>query len=236
IDLDGVDIPVRENLWWALRHLQLDDEPRILWIDAICINQTDTEERNYQVSRMDYIYHSASRCIAWVGMPEIGPDLGVEDCGPAMNFITRANLDQGKNTPPSILSEQDRRELDSLESLCRRRYWSRLWIIQEILLSKSVHIQCGPHYVLWQSLRYIFNNLKACLHVSYQFSITCSAPFRLGQAAFHRDAEPGLASPLADLTLQFKGSQCEDPRDNVFGLLGLTRHCCRDAVPTDYSM
>ncbi|PVH74625.1 HET-domain-containing protein, partial [Cadophora sp. DSE1049] len=175
INMDGVDIPVRENLWWALHYLQLDDQPRILWIDALCINQTDTEERNYQVSRMDYIYHSASRCIAWIGKAEIRPDLEADDCKLAMEFITRVSIHEDETKLPITLSSQERREHDSLESLCRRKYWTRLWIIQEVVLSKSVQVQCGSHSVPWTSLRYIFHNLKAYVHASYQFSITCSA-------------------------------------------------------------
>lgn len=235
--MDGVEIPVRENLWWALHHLQLDDEPRVSWIDALCINQNNTEEKNYQVSRMDYIYHSASRCIAWIGKAEVGPELETDDCSLAMDFIITANIDQGKTKPPLNLSRQERREHDSLESLCRRKYWTRLWIIQEIALSKSVLVQCGSRSVPWTLLRYLFNNLRSCVHASYRFSITCSAPFRLSQAAIDKDERRfPLALPLADLTLKFKGSEYEDPRDAVFGLLGFTLLCCRDAVRADYLM
>ncbi|KAG4432302.1 hypothetical protein IFR05_012209 [Cadophora sp. M221] len=237
IDIDGVDTSVRENLWWALRHLQLEDRPRILWIDALCINQKDTEERNYQVSRMDYIYHSASRCIAWVGKEEIGPGLEVDDCKLAMEFINRTNSPSADLKPSTKLSTQAMMEHDSLELLCRRRYWTRLWIIQEVLLSKSVQVQCGSHSVPWTALSYLFDHLKTYVHASYQFSITSSAPFRLSQA-WSLTVKGGVGTsppPLADLVLLFKESQCEDPRDTVFGLIGLTDVCCRNGVPADYS-
>ena len=47
IYLDKQEVRIRENLWWALRHLRLANEERILWIDALCINQKDIEERNH---------------------------------------------------------------------------------------------------------------------------------------------------------------------------------------------
>ncbi|KAH7305735.1 heterokaryon incompatibility protein-domain-containing protein, partial [Rhexocercosporidium sp. MPI-PUGE-AT-0058] len=237
VDMDGVEFPVRENLWWALWHLRLEDRPRTLWIDALCINQKDTEERNYQVSRMDYIYHSASQCIAWVGKEEIGPGLEIDDCKLAIEFLDRINSHDAEASSSIALSTQAEMELNSLELLCYRRYWTRLWIIQEVLLSKSVRIQCGPKSIPWTALTFLFDNLKARVHASYQFSISYSPPFRLSRA-WSLTVERGIGgSPpaLADLVILFKDSQCEDPRDTIFGLLGLTQNCCRDEVPADYS-
>ena len=58
---------VRENLWSALRHLRLESEPRLLWIDALCINQEDILERNQQVNQMGVIYSQARRVVVWLG-------------------------------------------------------------------------------------------------------------------------------------------------------------------------
>jgi hypothetical protein len=52
IMMNGRSVSVRENLWWALRHLQLEDSRRVIWIDALCINQQDMAERNHQVAQM----------------------------------------------------------------------------------------------------------------------------------------------------------------------------------------
>lgn len=51
---------VSPNLMSALRALRLENEPRMVWVDAICINQEDDEEKSKQVARMDEIYASAS--------------------------------------------------------------------------------------------------------------------------------------------------------------------------------
>ncbi|KAL2075079.1 hypothetical protein VTL71DRAFT_21 [Oculimacula yallundae] len=236
INMDGVDVPVRENLWWALWHLRLENKPRILWIDALCINQNNTEERSYQVSRMDYIYYSASRCIAWVGKEEIGPGLGLDDCKLAMEFVARIYADRPLKTIPLTLSSGQREELDSLELLCRRRYWTRLWIIQEVLLSKDVLVQCGPYSVQWMALHYLFNNTKFYIHASYRFSITSSAAARIVRNWLPITDPVDRAPELAELVLQFRDSRCEDPRDTVFGLLGLAKICCRADIRADYSI
>lgn len=53
-------LAVTQNLSIALRHLRLKDKARVLWIDAICVNQRDLQERGCQVERMAYVYRSAS--------------------------------------------------------------------------------------------------------------------------------------------------------------------------------
>jgi hypothetical protein len=246
IMMNGRSVSVRENLWWALRHLQLEDSRRVIWIDALCINQQDMAERNHQVAQMGQIYRAATRCIAWIGRERIVHESTsqVDDCEPAMEFIKKCQNQSGTKRADYSkgLSSQGRQEHDSLEFFCRRRYWSRLWIIQEILLPSVVTVQCGTHEVSWRDLGHIFNNLTSFVHASYQFSISSSAPFRLNQqiksnaGGYSSTRIGGFIPPkLADLVLQFKGAQCEDPRDTVFGLLSLARSCCRDAVQADYS-
>jgi hypothetical protein len=71
IELNGITVQIRENLWLALVHLQDAGEERILWIDAICIKQADGEERNRQVRLTAYIYSRAKEVIVWLGPQRI---------------------------------------------------------------------------------------------------------------------------------------------------------------------
>jgi hypothetical protein len=64
---DGKEHQIRHNLWLALLQLHLAEEERILWIDAVCINQNDIWERNHQVGFMSFIYRQAYHVIAWLG-------------------------------------------------------------------------------------------------------------------------------------------------------------------------
>jgi hypothetical protein len=66
IIINGLKIKVRANLYSALRHLRTK-EPRVLWADAICIDQGNFQERTYQVGLMDYIYTRASCVLVWLG-------------------------------------------------------------------------------------------------------------------------------------------------------------------------
>ena len=67
LTLNGTNFPATVNLVSALRHLRYSDSTRILWIDAICINQRDLTERNEQVGRMADIYRNAQRTLVWLG-------------------------------------------------------------------------------------------------------------------------------------------------------------------------
>ena len=60
-------LPISRNLFVALDHLRLPDEVRVLWIDAICINQDDIPERSEQVNKMGSIYSHARRVVLWLG-------------------------------------------------------------------------------------------------------------------------------------------------------------------------
>ncbi|KAJ5835806.1 hypothetical protein N7447_001832 [Penicillium robsamsonii] len=65
--LNGKMIPIRENLEAALRHLRRRETPRTMWIDGICIDQSNVEERTDQVKQMDTIYRNAVGVVVWIG-------------------------------------------------------------------------------------------------------------------------------------------------------------------------
>ncbi|KAM0453621.1 hypothetical protein ACHAPV_008955 [Trichoderma viride] len=75
ITCNGEQFDVTENLDSALRHLRSEDNERILWIDAICINQKDKLERGYQVGLMKDIYRMASTVVIWLGEADVDSDL-----------------------------------------------------------------------------------------------------------------------------------------------------------------
>ncbi len=56
IEVSGKEMAVTKNLFQALQHLRLDGQDRILWVDAICIDQNNLKERGHQVGQMTYIY------------------------------------------------------------------------------------------------------------------------------------------------------------------------------------
>jgi hypothetical protein len=65
---DGVKMmKITPNLAEALRRLRHTDQPRTLWVDQICMNQNDDQEKAQQVSMMARIYESAKQVLVWLG-------------------------------------------------------------------------------------------------------------------------------------------------------------------------
>lgn len=76
--INGKLVLVRKNLAAALRHLRQIDCSLNIWIDAICINQDDKEEKSHQVEMMAKIYKSCVEVLAWLGPADDESDIAME--------------------------------------------------------------------------------------------------------------------------------------------------------------
>ncbi|EXL91331.1 hypothetical protein NOF04DRAFT_17970 [Fusarium oxysporum II5] len=72
-------LPITENCFDALQNCRLDDQDRRLWVDAICINQSNISERTHQVGMMRYIYSTASRVLIYLGIGDSGSGSEITD-------------------------------------------------------------------------------------------------------------------------------------------------------------
>ena len=70
--LNNTPFSIKPNLQGALRELCKGKVERLLWVDAICINQADINERNEQVRMMSSIYRQATRVVIWMGPRSTG--------------------------------------------------------------------------------------------------------------------------------------------------------------------
>ena len=109
---------IRPNLHSALQRLRFPDQPRRLWVDAICINQNDNKEKSSQVPLMPVIYSGAAKVCVWLGEERDKSKL-------ALNFIGRVlNLD---DTDRAIADIRTPQEWSALASLMKRDWFSRRW-------------------------------------------------------------------------------------------------------------
>jgi hypothetical protein len=63
----GQHVSITRNLNEALLHLRYTDRVRVLWVDAVCVDQSNVSERNHQVCQMGEIYQQASQVVVWLG-------------------------------------------------------------------------------------------------------------------------------------------------------------------------
>lgn len=96
-----VGLRIRKNLAEAIRYLRLIDRPRVLWIDAICVDQENKPERNKQVPRMADIFKSASRVVAWLGPESENSRLAMLSC--KWQFFVLFHIPHMRLDDPSLL-------------------------------------------------------------------------------------------------------------------------------------
>ncbi|KAL8948149.1 MAG: hypothetical protein Q9222_005637 [Ikaeria aurantiellina] len=148
IFVNGEPFPVTPNLFVALQYLRQAEGSRVLWIDAICIDQCSLSEKTHQVGMMKEIYREASRVLMWLGESD-------RDIRRAMTFLKRRRLFQ-------LLTED---ELDpfipGLTKIFERPWWSRIWVVQEILVAtKPPLLGCGRKWLSWEDLSTGMANLR----------------------------------------------------------------------------
>lgn len=153
IILNGVPVTVTSNLETALRHLRSHPKHHVdttaipLWVDAVCINQEDFDERNEQVRMMKDIYSLADRVVIWLGEGNADSDWVMERFSDH-NF--RECLASLGTDPRGLTDDQVKASVILARNLGRRPWWTRIWVLQEMVLaSKDPVLVCGAKDMLW---------------------------------------------------------------------------------------
>ncbi|KAL8363579.1 hypothetical protein RB601_009373 [Gaeumannomyces tritici] len=215
--LNGVRFPVRANLLGALQYLrsekrasagEAEPETRLYWIDAICINQEDIEERNQQVPRMRHIYFRASTVVVWLGAGYAN----IQDRIP--EFVIEPPSGSGDAYP--------KEEVEMVQRLENDAYWSRVWVLQEIGRARGLRVCFGRVCLPWTNFIQLLT-----LHHGVNNG---SGPLWLDQK-LRVDKRPGLCT-LKQLLQDHQKADCSEPRDKVYGLLGLASDA--SGFPVDY--
>ncbi|KAI0456821.1 heterokaryon incompatibility protein-domain-containing protein [Xylaria acuta] len=106
-----------------------------LWVDALCINQADIIERNYQVGQMRQIYTSAIKVLTMTGPDVEDPQATNELLSKIFRATLKGHASPGE--PRMLLNEGNCSAWKGVCEIAGRSYWSRLWIIQEVLLANT---------------------------------------------------------------------------------------------------
>jgi len=241
-------ITITKNLAIALPYLRYENKSRILWIDAICVDQENIRERGHQVQLMRDIFGLANRVVVW---------LGVEECDSsyALNLMDQLNSKievdwlaatmrpsfNGKNEPEwtdrTKLLPYEERELLALYSLLHRAWFERLWIRQEIrLANRDAIVMCGSTTIAWQA----FRNALFCMRQKAkkrEFLGSKAVPFHERIEMIYQMSDDASPMPLGRLLRQTKHCKCSDPRDRVYAMLSLLKKSERDMdIKVDYSL
>ncbi|KAK9776449.1 putative HET-domain-containing protein [Seiridium cardinale] len=260
IIVNGMEVQVTTNLANALQELYQGGNfsGRLrLWIDALCINQKDLEERNQQVAAMRSFYSNAWSVVSFVG-PE------TENSAKALNLVAELSKHYGNAAEcqalqHALMHDQDPYEPGSwlaLNLLTLRPYWERLWVIQEITLGGTrVVLRCGLAQLSWQTFchglelihKYLWLAKNKCvMRDRMEIDPTdtrgwdTSGPMHHISKdlwAFTEAQESRSANARLDRLLEVANfSKCSDSRDKVYGLLGIMEPHFSKSINPDYSL
>lgn len=233
-----------------LRHTEsLESSARPVWIDAICINQQNLYERSAQVAQMGEIYRLAGSTIIYLGNEDKDSTFLHSMAQDYMQESTQRSYYGESITRKTGAPEfREERQLQSLRSVSARPWFTRTWIIQEVMLSRSLHVLIGRHTYPWS----VFVNLQSLLTGAHGYSLPTVVRMywqfahEYGKRSRPGDAYMGELKPpsmdgttgyieradngshfdlaywrLCDLLRQTGHFQCRDPRDKLFALVPL---------------
>jgi Heterokaryon incompatibility protein (HET) len=244
ICLNGCRFEVRENLWHALNQFQSDNTELVMWIDAICINQSSDGERNHQVAKMKMVYEQAIEVIAWLGPSYEDSDLAIQLVHELYQHRKSTKWIKKRFSEPDI-----EMGLVKLWGVFLRDYWWRIWIVQELALARKIVFYCGQSSMeakCLHAVQQLFDQMLEFDGVSKNLLIhvlhgNVDARASLLHNGLHdiyrwkRELVSTKPSFYASLLYHTK-RQSSDARDMIYGLAALANQTSKYRVEVDYEL
>ncbi|KAK6949552.1 hypothetical protein Daesc_009635 [Daldinia eschscholtzii] len=218
---------VTPNCEAALKTLRSETGTRVLWIDAVCINQDDAEERNTQVAMMTEIYRKAKAVLMWTGKEEEYTGLAFSHiptlsyiheqlCNDPANSLDLAPFEERQDLIEMIENTDHLQQVvEGWEDLSSRSYFRRAWVFQEVILAGSRGVvMCGKYHCPWNVFKSAllgYGSLKGEMDPSI-------TSIMYNDNDFSKEGQLDLYFSLYAMTTFGAG----DGRDRVFATLGLT--------------
>lgn len=235
VQVNGHSISVRKNCHYALWQARLHLAGQHVWIDSICINQNDLEEKSAQVGMMYDIFAASAKVLACIGPHDKASrhfERFTHDIRAAL-ALARPRDGLGESFASTLSMDdwamsQDPMRLEKLYGCLLgfdgRPYWKRVWVLQEIFAagSRGVFVLCGESIIEWELM---LTSATVLSSIAQKESVRRSKLLRkrpqdikgVSDVINGHPLGRGLSS-MADLLSSF---QCEDPRDRIFGALRL---------------
>lgn len=222
-------IRITPTLHSALTKLREKERQVTVWVDGICINQSDSGEKAQQIDLMANIFNSAAQVVAYLGEEE-------DDCGLALQTLMQIKFRaSAPKTWPSFLPEVPQSWGDGyipaakdaawnmIKALFNRLWFRRAWVIQEAVVAAKITVVCGAWAIEWNDLVMAVENCDRDIKTGgeeYQSHVDMFNSFRV---LVKRPEDFGKNDGWAMLSLLdfFRYVQATRQRDRLFALLNL---------------
>jgi hypothetical protein len=214
VSVNGVDILITKNLATALLMLRLPNESRIIWMDAICIDQNNVAEKNFQVPLMRLIYVNCWKTTIWLGESD-------KESRQAFSSVQHKNKTYSR----------------TLTSVLRRPWWRRVWIIQEVAFAPIAMVQCGTDLVEWGQLLEAVSNISqlgSMVNPSTSEGSTQLHPsfYPLILDSTRNRVKEGKLFSIREALRSFQPFDATHSVDKIYGLIGLLEE--PELIKVDY--
>lgn len=242
---NGRPLGVTNNLHLALSYLRLVNHDRILWVDALCIDQENLKERTHQVGQMAQIYRNAESVIFWLGQATYATNVAMESLRALESANTSAACrswkkydERWQSSWTRVQTRLSRRytnlvsmQCEGMRDLFTRSWYERVWIIQEVAQARRGVVCCGSKSVsarIFALSPFLFP-VRPSVQVQAVLSILPGQP--------QHDSWWTRKDDLYTLLHKFRHSKAHDPRDMVYALLGIASDPnLKQALRPDYEM
>jgi hypothetical protein len=218
IIVNGAKMQIADNLWHALYSIRHPKEPRTLWADAICIDQSSTEEKNQQVPLMSFIYSRAKEVLVWLGQHK--PPRWVEQ-SESSDWTGNWAVERANEYWPAARYW--------LYRLIQEEYWKRAWIVQEIEMASRIRVHFGRQSITWPEFIKLARLYDSKVSDNAVESILKLEDLRCSKYR-HEDA-----SSLFGLLHAFHNSFSSVKHDKIYAFLTMASDYLNSFIPIDYT-
>lgn len=211
-------------------------EERTMWIDSICLNQRDGMEKTIHVPRMRDIYDKAQYTMSWLGSETKGTKEAFAYATELFGMFRRVMAAQGLVK----LTEEEEKEksvgvkvrlgmpaLETMLQLLERPYFERTWVVQELIVSRTVFLLCGNATIGWGTLVGAFMYLCQTQAWLFEFYSGLRIHYLLELRFSELDWETARDVPWSRTLIRHRACASGDSRDKVFAYYGLR---CQNAL------
>lgn len=213
-----------------------------LWIDSLCTNQQDDEEKSEQIQLMRDIYHNAVRVLVWLG-PLDDAHLGIKFLRDLRWMINMHNISV-EELHEKFKAENRNQQRLAVIKLLDHPWFNRVWIIQEAAVANDVHILVGGHYLDWSELKACMRafglpGMDPLLTIVWKNCVDQADWTKVGNAIVLSEAkefiQKGGRLRLRDILFATMMCGATNPRDKVYALRGICKDADNAALIPDYS-